>query len=66
MLRRYSLELNTDKTKFIASNEGQITYQGREIERVLEYKYLGKVIQQNLTHESHLAKQLTKAEKTNA
>ena len=44
VLRRYSLELNVDKTKFIASNMGRITYQGREIERVKEYKYLGKVI----------------------
>ena len=44
VLGRYSLELNVDKTKFIASNEGRVTYQGREIERVSEYKYLGKVI----------------------
>ena len=44
VLRRYSLELNVDKTKFIASNMGRITYQGRDIERVDEYKYLGKII----------------------
>ena len=56
VLRRYSLELNIDKTKYIASNVGRISYQGREIERVDEYKYLGKIIQQSLTHESHLNK----------
>ena len=44
VLRRYSLELNIDKTKYIASNVGRITYQGRDIERVDKYKYLGKVI----------------------
>ena len=31
-LRRYSLELNTNKTKYIAPREGRITYQGTEIE----------------------------------
>ena len=41
---RYSLELNVDKTKFNVSSLGRITYQGRDIERVDEYKYLGKVI----------------------
>ena len=43
VLRRYSLELNIDKTKYITSNAGRITYQGRDIERVGEYKYLGKI-----------------------
>ena len=66
VLRRYSLELNANKTKYIASMEGRITYHDTEIERVREYKYLGKIIQQNLMHDSHLEKQLAKAEKTNA
>ena len=44
VLKRYSLELNVNKTKYIASNEGRITYQGTDIERVREYKYLGKII----------------------
>ena len=44
VLRRYSLELNVNKTKYIASMEGRITYRGADIEQVREYKYLGKII----------------------
>ena len=33
-LGRYSLELNTNKTKYLASTNGRLTYQGAEIEQV--------------------------------
>ena len=32
VLRRYSLELNVNKTKYIASMDGRITYHDTEIE----------------------------------
>ena len=65
-LRRYSLELNINKTKYMASTEGRLTYQDAEIEQVKEHKYLGKIIQQNLQHDSHLTRHLRIAEITNA
>ena len=50
-LRRYSLELNINKTKYITSSIGRITYQDNDLEQVKEYKYLGKIMQQNLQHD---------------
>ena len=45
ILRRYGMELNINKTQYIANYSGRITYQGNEIERTTKYKYLGKIIE---------------------
>ena len=50
ILRRYGLQLNINKTQYIANYPGMITYAGNEIERTNKYKYLGKIIEQELTH----------------
>ena len=42
-----------------------LVYRGREIRRVENYTYLGKIIQKSLGHEEHLENQLLKA-KVNA
>ena len=34
--------------------------------RTNKYKYLGKIIEQNLTHGAHVENQLKKAERTNS
>ena len=66
VLRRYSLQLNINKTQYIANQAGRILYEGNEIERTNKYKYLGKIIEEDLSHKEHINKQLIKAEKTNA
>ena len=54
VLERYKLELNINKTQFIANYDGNLTYQGNQITRTQKYKYLGKLIEQGLTHGQHM------------
>ena len=55
LLNRYQLELNIRKTQFIASYNGQLSYKGEPIQRTQHYKYLGKIIDVDLTHSKHIA-----------
>ena len=48
------MELNTDKTEFMTGLEGNLWYQNKKLRKVESYKYLGKIIQNNLQHDVHL------------
>ena len=55
LLDRFCLELNIRKTQYIANINGQLNYRGEQIQRTQQYKYLGKIIEQELTHGKHIA-----------
>ena len=54
LLERYQMELNTDKTEFMTKLEGNLWYHNKKLKKVEQYKYLGKIIQNNLQHDVHL------------
>ena len=54
LLDRYQLELNIRKTQYIADTNGQLVYKGELIQRTQHYKYLGKIIEESLTHSQHI------------
>ena len=55
LLDRYQVELKIRKTQFIANYNGQLSYKGEPIQRTQHYKYLGKIIDVDLTHGTHVA-----------
>ena len=54
LLSRLRLELNVRKTQFMSNYEGNLTYQGNNLIRTDRYKYLGKIIEQELNHNAHI------------
>ena len=54
LLSRLRLELNVRKTQFMSNYEGNLTYQGNNLIRTDRYKYLGKIIEQELNHSVHI------------
>ena len=65
MLNRFGMELNTEKTEYMTQLTGELWYSGKNLKKVNSYKYLGKIIQNDLQHDEHLSKQLEKAEQIN-
>ena len=51
LLNRFQLTLNTTKTKYMSNRRDHLQFRGQEIENVRHYKYLGKIIQEDLGHD---------------
>lgn len=65
---RRNLELNTEKTKYMVakkrggkSKEGKMEWDGKTIEEVKDFNYLGYTLQQNNGNEAHIKNMVKKA-----
>jgi hypothetical protein len=65
MMKRYvrkkKLEVNTEKTKMIVFNKRKRKSEGRKIEQVNEFKYLGYTINEGATDKAHIREIVRKA-----